>query len=99
MDVAKSTSTAAPLFAEAAFELPSAPRREQKRFGASERAGGGHSRFELAARLSIFTISATVAGAFVRLRFFDATGGRLTHRQTPAIIHKVYHTRAASTPV
>ena len=99
MDVAKSTSTAAPLFAEAVFELPNAQRREQKRFGASERAGGGHSRFELAARLSIFAISAAVTGAFVRLRFFDATGGRLTDRQMPAIIHKVSHTRAASTAI
>ncbi len=97
MDVAKSTSTAAPLFAEAAFELPSAQRREQKRFGASERAGRGHSRFELAARLSIFAITAAIARTFVRLRFFDATGTRLAHRQMPAISHKVSHTRAAST--
>jgi hypothetical protein len=40
-----------------------------------------------------------VTGAFVRLRFFDATGARLTDRQMPAIIHKVSHTRAASTPI
>jgi hypothetical protein len=94
MDVAESTSTAAPLFAEAVFELPNAQRREQKRFGASERAGRGHSRFELAARLSIFAITAAIARTLVRLRFFDATGSRLAHRQMPAIIHKVSHTRA-----
>jgi hypothetical protein len=35
----------------------------------------------------------------VRLRFFDATGSRLAHRQMPAIIHKVSHTRAASTAI
>jgi len=87
------------LFAEAVFELPNAQRREQKRFGASERAGGGHSRFELAPRLSVLAISAAVTGAFVRLRLFDATGSRLAHRQMPAIIHKVSHTRAASTPI
>src|SRR5437667_12713261 len=97
MDVAKSTSTAAPLFAEAAFELPSAQRREQKRFGPSERAGRGHIRFELAARLSIFAITAAIARTLVRLRFFHATVTRLAHRQMPAVSHKASHTLAAST--
>jgi len=82
----------------AVFELPNAQRREQKRFGASERAGG-HSRFELAVRLSGLAITAAIARTFVRLRFFDAMGSRLAHRRMPAIIHKVSHTRAASTAI
>src|SRR5260370_40437837 len=62
-----------------------------------ELSDGGHSPFDLAARLRIFAFSAAIARLFVRLRFFAATGGRFAHRQMPAIIHKVSHTRATST--